>query len=635
MITKTVLSSLFDLPFILGTHENVVTWIVQQTRKRSGLSLIPGTLHEVAQAKLNSPTPKCDIHTVIYTTDGMPLVWLAQWFGFKDAQRVYGPDLFVSVLKKTDSPLFTHALYGGTQKTLAKVAAAIKLHAPRAHIVYAHAPDFTEHPQRNSTQLKKIQAAQPHFLWVGVGGAKQVRLLAEWQQKLPETTCIGIGAAFDFISGAKAQAPLWMQRSGLEWLFRLCTEPHRLWKRYLVTIPHGLLRAFFSSAPSAKSTTTCAVVLKYGNEASVCDYVDQTTRVLAQRYPTIQLSIPGYTTWGDTLSCIRTVCAVTLIGPPRVLHLSAPRILPLRSWWLMKRCDTVCAQMCINWLVHYCSGQKTRRIIWNFYPQLADWCLGLKRPGDAVVFDVVDIYTPIHTADKNKLTVQIKALIQKATVVTAISRTAQTALRKNNPGTSIHLVPQGFDSTAVPPYSDGSKIFTAGYIGALNGRIAVKELLSCVRHMPGDMFLFIGPLSTDENVPTTQLDLLQVLLKEPNVTWLPTVPRSTALSCMQLCRIGIIPYDHQLPFNRTSYPMKVLEYFALGLPVVSTPLPELMRHKQHIRFVTTVDEWVSTLRALKKVRPSTTDHQMKKKIAYAQTWEKKIGTILQLLNKGV
>lgn len=632
MMHKPTCTSLFQLPFLVGTHENVVDWIIHKTLKRDSLSIIPGTLHEVAQSQLSTPA-RADYKKIsIYTTDGMPLVWLARWLGFTNAQRVYGPDLFRSVLAKTNKVFYTHAFYGGTPSSLTTLLQFVASNAPEAQVVYAHAPAFSDSPHQNMKELQTIQKKQPHFLWVGLGGHKQVQLLAEWQKKLPHTTCIGIGAAFDFVSGVKYQAPKQVQQLGLEWLFRLFMEPHRLWKRYLVTIPLGLIRTFFSAAGQSQ-TLRHAVVLKYGTEATVCDYVDQTTRVLAHTHTVIQLSISGHTTWKDTLRYCKTLCAVIIHGSPQVMHLTVPRILPFRSWRFMKKCDEFCAQQCTLWLVHYCTASSSQKIIWNFYPQLADWCLALKEHRDILVFDVVDIYRP--PKQKDALTVYIKALLHKANVVTAISRTARAELLKIAKTQAIHLVPQGFDSDSLPAYTPGKKVFVAGYLGAINGRIDVTVMLSCITHMPTERFLFIGPLSSDNNVPQQNHKLLLALLRQPNVTWVPALSRSKALSLMQLCTVALIPYNHRLPFNITSYPMKVLEYFALGLPVLSTPLPELMRHSEHIHFSDSGDGWISTLQALKKVKSTHTARDKKMQIALAQTWEKKIGKILQLIKERV
>ena len=178
-----------------------------------------------------------------FTTDGMPLVWWAQKSGCKQACRVYGPDLFLRMLEESQKYNFTHAFYGGNSKSLQSL---IKIISDKfsINIVYTYAPKFSENLPNDFAQLRKIQKINPHFLWIGLGGKKQVKLMATWKNLLPNTIIIGIGAAFDFVSKSKPQAPYGMQKVGLEWLFRLYSEPQRLWMRYVIIIPFGLLQYF-------------------------------------------------------------------------------------------------------------------------------------------------------------------------------------------------------------------------------------------------------------------------------------------------------------------------------------------------------------------------------------------------------
>ena len=89
--------------------------------------------------------------------------------------------------------------------------------------------------------IKKIKAAQPHILWLGIGSPKQVELASRWRQHLPNTTIICVGAAFNLLTGQTSMCPAWLQRLGLEWLFRLVVEPQRLWRRYVFQVPSFIL----------------------------------------------------------------------------------------------------------------------------------------------------------------------------------------------------------------------------------------------------------------------------------------------------------------------------------------------------------------------------------------------------------
>jgi N-acetylglucosaminyldiphosphoundecaprenol N-acetyl-beta-D-mannosaminyltransferase len=85
--------------------------------------------------------------------------------------------------------------------------------------------------------VRRINAARPDIVWVGLSTPKQEQWMHEHRPRLDASVLIGVGAAFDFHAGVKSQAPRWMQRSGLEWFYRLCNEPRRLWKRYLLNNP--------------------------------------------------------------------------------------------------------------------------------------------------------------------------------------------------------------------------------------------------------------------------------------------------------------------------------------------------------------------------------------------------------------
>ena len=105
-------------------------------------------------------------------------------------------------------------------------------------MVGCYTPPFRPLNAQEEAELQaQIRAARPDILWVGLSTPKQERFMAEYLSKLDVTLMVGVGAAFDFHAGRVSQAPRWMQRSGLEWFYRLCCEPRRLWKRYLRNNP--------------------------------------------------------------------------------------------------------------------------------------------------------------------------------------------------------------------------------------------------------------------------------------------------------------------------------------------------------------------------------------------------------------
>lgn len=175
-------------------------------------------------------------------TDGMPVVWAGRRLHADVASqwtRVYGPDVMVGVLdaaacgdRETSDPTL-HYLLGGSPETLDRLRATIAFRWPYARIVGAESPPFRPWTDAELTErAARIAASGATHVWVGLGTPKQdieVRRLAD---SLP-VVALAVGAAFDFIAGTVEQAPAWMQRSGLEWTYRLAREPRRLAKRYL------------------------------------------------------------------------------------------------------------------------------------------------------------------------------------------------------------------------------------------------------------------------------------------------------------------------------------------------------------------------------------------------------------------
>ena len=170
----------------------------------------------------------------LLTPDGMPLVWWCRLAGQAHTSRVYGPDLLLALCGRGHR----HFFYGTTKATLALLVAQLQVQWPQMEIAGTYAPPFREMtPEEEAGSIAQIKASNADVVWVGLGSPKQDRWMATHIDSLNAPVLIGVGAAFDFIAGIKPQAPIWMQRNGLEWLFRLATEPRRLWKRYARNIP--------------------------------------------------------------------------------------------------------------------------------------------------------------------------------------------------------------------------------------------------------------------------------------------------------------------------------------------------------------------------------------------------------------
>lgn len=187
-----------------------------------------------------------DIHNEagLVTPDGMPLVWLSHWLGAKHVERVYGPDLMRVIIARSPSCGYRHFFFGGAPGVADRLAAGLVAAHPGLNVVGTFCPPFRPlTPEEDAEVVAQINAAAPDIVWVGLGSPKQEYWMASHIRLIDASVLIGVGAAFDFLAGNKRQAPAWMQRNGLEWLFRLCTEPRRLWRRYLYVVPLFLVLA--------------------------------------------------------------------------------------------------------------------------------------------------------------------------------------------------------------------------------------------------------------------------------------------------------------------------------------------------------------------------------------------------------
>ena len=139
---------------------------------------------------------------------------------------------------------YRHFYFGGAPGVADRLAAALVAANPGLNVVGTACPPFRpQTPEEDAELIAQINAAAPDIVWVGLGTPKQEYWMASHLRHIHASVLIGVGAAFDFLGGTKKQAPVWMQRIGLEWLFRLCSEPRRLWRRYAQIVPKFLVLA--------------------------------------------------------------------------------------------------------------------------------------------------------------------------------------------------------------------------------------------------------------------------------------------------------------------------------------------------------------------------------------------------------
>lgn len=203
-------------------------------RQQKGFVCVTG-VHGVIESQDSAEFRGILNGSFLTTPDGMPMVWLSKLNGHSHVDRVYGPDLMLEVCRQGVSRGCRHFLYGGGDGVAEKLAEGLRKKCPGINIVGTYTPPFRPLTQEEEHGLAdQVKDAQPDCLWVGLSTPKQERFMVEYLPKLDTTLMFGVGAAFDFHAGLVRQAPRWIQRSGMEWLFRLVMEPRRLWKRYLV-----------------------------------------------------------------------------------------------------------------------------------------------------------------------------------------------------------------------------------------------------------------------------------------------------------------------------------------------------------------------------------------------------------------
>ena len=207
----------------------VRSWI--ESRGRAYVCL--ATAHGVLDCWRDATLRQVFNRSGLTTPDGMSMVWLLRLRGRRGVRRVYGPDLMLAVCQASLAAGWRHYIYGGETGVAQSLAARLIDQFPGLKVVGTTSPPFRPLTRAEDEEtVARINSLQPDIVWVGLSSAKQERWMAEHRDRLSAPVLIAVGAAFDFLSGRKPQAPRWVQRSGLEWLFRLATEPRRLWSRY-------------------------------------------------------------------------------------------------------------------------------------------------------------------------------------------------------------------------------------------------------------------------------------------------------------------------------------------------------------------------------------------------------------------
>ncbi len=243
VVDRTAAHRLLGVRVDPATLAGVTGHILQWAREGQSRYVCFGTVSALMESRDSEAYRNVLEQADLVTSDGMPLVWLLRRSGARQAARVYGPDVMPLVLEGAAREGLAVGFYGGTQATLARLISFARARFPGLKIAYAASPPFRPATAaEEASTIRQMQEARVRILFVGLGSPKQDFWMHAHVEHI-NAVMLGVGAAFDFLAGTKPQAPPWMQRSGLEWLFRLATEPKRLWPRYLRHNPRFLALA--------------------------------------------------------------------------------------------------------------------------------------------------------------------------------------------------------------------------------------------------------------------------------------------------------------------------------------------------------------------------------------------------------
>ncbi|KAB2880954.1 WecB/TagA/CpsF family glycosyltransferase [bacterium] len=223
------------------TYRQAVDTIFRLILNEKKTYVCVANVHMVMEAYDNSEFQQIINHAGLVTPDGVPLVWVLKLLGIKNAERVYGPRLTMELCNEAARRRIPVGFYGGTHEVLQSMTDQLKKSLPSLKVVYKFSPPFRPLTHDEETLVAQdVTESGVKLLFVGLGCPKQEKWMAVHTESFP-AVLIGVGAAFDFIAKKKPQAPEWLQLIGMEWMFRLISEPRRLWKRYLYHNPRFVL----------------------------------------------------------------------------------------------------------------------------------------------------------------------------------------------------------------------------------------------------------------------------------------------------------------------------------------------------------------------------------------------------------
>ena len=223
------------LPVTVGTTATACQEILRLARRGAGGQVCVANVHMLVEARRDDALREVLERASLVVSDGNPLVWQLRRHGFTQARQVRGPDLMIGLCEAAAAEGLPVYFYGGDQALMAALVDALRRRLPALRIAGAEAaPMLPRQPEPDGATVERIRRSGARLIFVGLGCPKQEFWMEAHRARL-DAVLVGVGQAFGIAAGIVPEAPAWMRRSGLEWLFRLASEPRRLWRRYLVT----------------------------------------------------------------------------------------------------------------------------------------------------------------------------------------------------------------------------------------------------------------------------------------------------------------------------------------------------------------------------------------------------------------
>jgi N-acetylglucosaminyldiphosphoundecaprenol N-acetyl-beta-D-mannosaminyltransferase len=234
---------IISIPISQKNYAKTALFVKNKIQKKQKSYICVAAVHLIMEAQKNPKLLAGVQNADLITPDGMPLVWLSKLYGNKNASRVYGPDLTLILCRLAERFNYKVFLLGGNIGQSKQLSKKLREIFPKLKIVGSiDTPIRPIIAKDNQKIIKKINLTKPEIVLVGMGCPNQELWMIENRDKISPPVLIGVGAAFDFITGKVQQAPKWMQNWGLEWFHRLLQNPKRLWRRYTVINIQFLLK---------------------------------------------------------------------------------------------------------------------------------------------------------------------------------------------------------------------------------------------------------------------------------------------------------------------------------------------------------------------------------------------------------